>query len=344
MNIKLVKLAPEYKAQFMDMMEEWTTDIEKNNTNHSPWMIFRNDYHDFDYYLENLEVKEETGRMVPDSTFFCLDMDRNIFVGAVNIRKYLNSNISITGGHIGDGIRPSERKKGYATAMIGLALEECRKLGMNKVLMTCDKDNIGSAKSIINNGGVFEFEVEDDGELENRYWITLHEEEIETDRMILKRVMPGDYEDMAAWTLDERVYKFLLGTALKDPKDALSFLYRDDPNSKTHYVMIERSKEDGHAIGIIGCVYAAEKDTWEVSWSARFDDWGKGYTTEGISALMDYVRKQYGAHRFEAECAAENIASSKVAEKLGMTYVADSEYEKHDKSVMFKSKIYRVDT
>ena len=57
--------------------------------------------------------------------------------------------------------------------MIGLGLEECRKLGITKVLMTCDKDNIGSAKSIMNNGGVLENEVMEDGVLEQRYWITL---------------------------------------------------------------------------------------------------------------------------------------------------------------------------
>lgn len=78
------------------------------------------------------------------------------------------------GGHIGNGIRPSERKKGYATKMIGLALEECRKLGIEKVLIVCDKDNIGSAKSIINNGGVLENEIADeDGTIEQRYWIEL---------------------------------------------------------------------------------------------------------------------------------------------------------------------------
>ena len=97
------------------MLTEWKADIEKNHTNHSPWMIFRNDFNDFDYYLENLEIKEETedGR-VPDTTLFCLDKDRNIFVGAVNIRHYLNEGLLRTGGHIGDGIRPSERRKGYA--------------------------------------------------------------------------------------------------------------------------------------------------------------------------------------------------------------------------------------
>lgn len=55
--------------------------------------------------------------------------------------------------------------------MIALALDECRKIGIEKVLMVCDKDNIGSAKSIINNGGVLENEVEVDGVIEQRYWI-----------------------------------------------------------------------------------------------------------------------------------------------------------------------------
>lgn len=174
MNIELVRLTLEYKDQLFDMLTEWKTDIEENHTNYSPWAIFKNDFHDFDFYLENLEIKKETEEgLVPDTTLFCLDRDRNIFVGAVNIRHYLNEGLLLTGGHIGDGIRPSERRKGYATAMIALALEECKKLGIERVLMCCDKDNIGSAKSIIRNGGVLENEVEEDGHLEQRYWIQL---------------------------------------------------------------------------------------------------------------------------------------------------------------------------
>ena len=49
MNIELVKLTPAYKTQLFDMLTEWKADIEKNHTDHSPWMIFRNDFHDFDY-------------------------------------------------------------------------------------------------------------------------------------------------------------------------------------------------------------------------------------------------------------------------------------------------------
>ena len=170
MNITLVKLTPEYRLQLNDMMEEWLA-VEQD---FSPYAIRKNDYRDFDFYLENLEIKQAKDGYVPDSTYFCLDLDENIFVGAVNIRHSLNDSLLFTGGHIGDGIRPSRRRKGYATAMIRLALEKCRELGIRRVLMTCDADNIGSAKSILHNGGVLENEVlNEEGQWEQRYWIDL---------------------------------------------------------------------------------------------------------------------------------------------------------------------------
>ena len=174
MSIRLVLLTKEYYSQLADMIDEWKEDMEKNHTNHSPWAIFKNDYHDFDYYLEHLDIKEAADGHVPSTTFFLYDDEKDRFLGAANIRHFLNEDLLLGGGHIGDGIRPSERRKGYATLMIGLALEECRKLGIDRVLMTCDKDNIGSAKSIINNGGVLENEfINEDGEIEQRYWIDL---------------------------------------------------------------------------------------------------------------------------------------------------------------------------
>ena len=174
MALKLIKLTKEYEKQLCEMIDEWKLDQEIHRTNHSPWAIFKNDYHDFDYYLEHLELKEAAGDRVPDSVFFLLDEDRDRLLGAVNIRHYLNESLLKEGGHIGDGIRPSERRKGYATEMFRLALIECKKLGIDKVLMTCDKDNIGSARSIVKNGGVLENEfVNSDGDAEQRYWITI---------------------------------------------------------------------------------------------------------------------------------------------------------------------------
>ena len=174
MDLKLIKLTKEYEAQLGEMIDEWKADQQINHTNCSPWAIFKNDYHDFDRYLKNLELKTASEGKVPDSVFFLLDAQRDRLLGAVNIRHYLNDALLKEGGHIGDGIRPSERRKGYATELVRLALQECRKLGIQRVLMTCEKDNIGSAKSIIKNGGVLENEfVNGDGRITQRYWIEL---------------------------------------------------------------------------------------------------------------------------------------------------------------------------
>ena len=172
MSIRLIKLTKKYYYQLSEMIDEWKIDQELNHTNHSPWAIFKNDYHDFNYYLANLEYKESIDGKVPDSVFFLLDEDRNILLGAVNIRHYLNDYLLKYAGHIGDGIRPSERGKGFATEMIRLALLECKKLGIYRVLMVCDKSNIASAKTIIKNGGKLEDEfVDGDGKIQQRYWI-----------------------------------------------------------------------------------------------------------------------------------------------------------------------------
>lgn len=169
MKLRLVKASDQYCDQIKDMLDEWNATGEKI----IPYAIRRIDYHDFVNYCSNLEVKDTSRGLVPDSTFFCLDEERNMIVGAVNIRHHLNESLLLNGGHIGDGVRPSERRKGIATKMIALALDECKKLGMESVLMVCDKENVGSAKSIQNNGGVLENEIEVDGVVEQRYWIKL---------------------------------------------------------------------------------------------------------------------------------------------------------------------------
>ena len=174
MNVRLIKLTGEYYTQLSEMIDEWKWDHEINQGNRSPWAIFKNDYHDFEYYLDNLEINEPTDGKVPDSVYFLLDVERNILLGAVSIRHYLNDHLLQFGGHIGDGIRPGERRKGFATEMIRLSLIECKKLGIQRVLMVCEKTNVGSVKSIIKNGGVLENEFEDkDGKTHQRYWIEL---------------------------------------------------------------------------------------------------------------------------------------------------------------------------
>lgn len=77
----------------------------------------------------------------------------------VKLEEKLNEQLIIGDGHIGAGIRPSERCKGFGIKMVALAVEKCDKLGIKEVLVCCNKDNIASAKTIINNGGILENEI-----------------------------------------------------------------------------------------------------------------------------------------------------------------------------------------
>lgn len=115
---------------------------------------------------------------VPSHTWLAVRKSDGHVVGIVNYRSPLTDFLLQYGGNIGYCIRPGERRKGYAKEMLCLTLEECRRAGEKKVLITCDKDNIGSERTILANGGVLENEVEDvpkvgtSGVL-RRYWITL---------------------------------------------------------------------------------------------------------------------------------------------------------------------------
>ena len=173
-RLVLIKPSLEYKALIIDMLDEWFSYNKTHQTDLSPRCIFQN-YQDFDAYIEEFKQAETNPKegLVPATLYFAYDKERNIIVGAVQIRHYLNEHLRYSGGHIGDGIRPSERRKGYATEMIGLALKKCKEMGINEVMISCNKNNVGSRKTILNNGGVHEKDVVDDGETLEVYWIKL---------------------------------------------------------------------------------------------------------------------------------------------------------------------------
>ncbi len=105
------------------------------------------------------------------STFLVADVD-GLIVGRTSIRHSLNEFLAHEGGHIGYCVLPSQRRLGYATQILRLSLVAAREVGVERVLVCCDDDNIGSATIIERCGGKFERCVESGqpGPLVRRYW------------------------------------------------------------------------------------------------------------------------------------------------------------------------------
>ncbi len=112
--------------------------------------------------------------LVPSDTYLAVRSRDGRVVGMIDLRHYIEGTpLETWGGHIGYSVRPSERRKGYATAMLGLCLEKSRELGLKKVLVTCHDGNVGSEKVIRANGGIYDGSVRVDGETVKRFWISL---------------------------------------------------------------------------------------------------------------------------------------------------------------------------
>ena len=111
---------------------------------------------------------------VPCSTFWLVDEGSQI-IGVSNLRHKLNDKLCSLGGHIGYGIRPTARRKGYGTVILCETLKKAKDMGITKVLITCDKSNTGSIQVIKNNGGVLQDEeyIESEKDIVQRYWINL---------------------------------------------------------------------------------------------------------------------------------------------------------------------------
>ena len=126
--------------------------------------------------LENEEYAKKVNRC-QSKTFLLIRENDNKIVGTINVRWNLTPNMLNFGGHIGYGIRPTERRKGYNKINLYMGLIEAQKLGLEKVMLDCDVKNLGSDKTIQALGGILERSEIDpyDGILTNVYWINVNE-------------------------------------------------------------------------------------------------------------------------------------------------------------------------
>jgi predicted acetyltransferase len=169
---RLVKPKLIHQAKYLEYVKEWNLASDKM----VPYSSQLNDlsYQDFLVLQANREdITKVPKEFVPSSFYLFVD-EEDFIIGALSIRHQLNDHLLQTGGHIGYGIRPSMRGLGLAKEMLRLALNEAKKQGISKALVTCDTHNTPSRKTIESCGGVLENQNIVDGVLQNRYWITLH--------------------------------------------------------------------------------------------------------------------------------------------------------------------------
>ncbi len=163
---------------FFDRYNEMMTEWQASGTQIAPWFLNKpyenlEDFAEFIRMLDNCERGNLDERYSSTTSYFVTD-ENDRLIGAASLRHYLTAAGFSTWGHIGYGVRPGERRKGYATRILKMVLEEAKVMKIQRILLGCHSSNIGSAKVIESCGGVLENIVpdsDDKGETIRRYWI-----------------------------------------------------------------------------------------------------------------------------------------------------------------------------
>lgn len=176
-SLKLLKPTKDFENQILEIAQEFFDDGTALN-----WTSWLKRYvNNYDWRLGNINNNEnketvETWHVIAKQFILIRELDNKV-LWFINARLELNDWLLQHWWHIWYSIRPSERKKHYATAQLFSVLNIYRDLWVEKVLLTCDKSNIWSAKTIQNCGWILENEIIDpvDWELIQRYWIDVNE-------------------------------------------------------------------------------------------------------------------------------------------------------------------------
>lgn len=165
--LRLIRPTIKYKESYIAAEKEFareekkkSSEVEKLNKNFKK-VVARE--------LGYAKGKRLQKNWVPASVYWLVDGKE--YIGVTTIRHRLTPALRKEGGHIGYGIRPSKRKRGYGTKILALALRKVKKMGIKNVLVTCDDDNLGSWKIIEANGGILKNKITIKSREVRRYYI-----------------------------------------------------------------------------------------------------------------------------------------------------------------------------
>ena len=174
LNVALVEASKIYEKQVMDYRQEFIECGEKEINGSSGLQ----EYDNYDDWLQKTVVEKDIECSLTDTSatvYFLFRKDDSKIIGSIKLRHHLTEELLKDGGNIGYGVRPSERGKGYGTMILSLVLEKAKQLGLNKVMISCNKDNRASAHVAIRNGGILAGEGfdKDEGKITEIYWIDM---------------------------------------------------------------------------------------------------------------------------------------------------------------------------
>ncbi len=174
-DVELIAPRADLEASHQSFVEEFRTSGDEPVP-----AVINERYTSFSEYVDRLNAAAEgiglpTG-WVAHSTFWLVDSRREI-VAISNLRHSLTDHLLRWGGHIGYGVRPALRRKGYATEVLRQTLLRAKALGLRKIRLTCDKNNVASARTILRNGGRLDDEeyMPEQHRTVVRYWVSLDE-------------------------------------------------------------------------------------------------------------------------------------------------------------------------
>ena len=170
----LIRPTSEYASQIIEYRQEFL-DAGDSMDGTGPLRRFENPEEYIKICAEYEDTTTVPSHLVPATQFFFIRKSDNKLVGMIQIRHRFNDYLEKYAGHIGYSVRPSERRKGYAKEMLRMTLPFCREIGIDKVMITCIDGNIGSEKTILANGGVYEYTIHEPNANKDlkRFWIML---------------------------------------------------------------------------------------------------------------------------------------------------------------------------
>lgn len=163
-TLEMKQAALDFKQEFFDNGERVINGSEMldNMDNYEEWLSSVTD---------NRFGETVNPNWVVTDTFFAVDGNEKI-VGIIDLRHTLNDFLKDF-GNSGYSVRPSERKKGYATKMLAMIKQVAKEVGLNKLQLSVERDNSPSVKTIVNNGGVYDRSFEFFGEMADVYMVEL---------------------------------------------------------------------------------------------------------------------------------------------------------------------------